>query len=146
MEWGRSTHTQSGRIVKATRKKNTVFQLLIIALHCRQVPDIQLKSAYHILFKRTFGVFSNMPWHCLILQLSSPARAAQWWDPDHTKTLAQEWLLWVGSALTNLSTQHTDQTPLQQRNTCCMWYYGNKISSFAHTANAPFKGTTKLFL
>lgn len=56
----RKKHTQSGRIVKATRKKNTVFQLFIIALNFRQVPDIQLKSAYYILFKRTFGVFSTI--------------------------------------------------------------------------------------
>lgn len=49
--------------------------------------------------------------------------------PGHTRTLA--WLLWVGSAVTN-----TAPKPLQQHSTC-MWWHGNKISSFAPTENAP---------
>lgn len=38
--------------------------------------------------------------------------------PGHTETLA--WLLWVGSPLTNPSTEQTAPTPLQQHDTCCM--------------------------
>lgn len=43
VEWA---HTQSGRIVKETgkKKKNTMFQLLVIALHFRQVSDTWLQS------------------------------------------------------------------------------------------------------